>query len=173
MCVPAGSTLSGTSGITTCSAGSICCGVTAQTKDSDMTCYGVEDPLCPFGRQSTTTYIHMPYMYTGIRGTGVDSATTASSPPPPQLAGASSPPPPQLAGGGSAQTRRDGSGSAPIGIIIGGSIGAVALIGLAGVAFYCTQKKKPETANVQLTVIGGSSIPVEPLATPLTVVDKV
>ena len=106
-----------------------------------MICYGVLDPLCPFDRQSTTTYIHMPYMYTGIRGTGLDSATTSS-----------------LVGGG--------SGSAPIGIIIGGSVGAVALIGLAGVAFYCTQKKKPATASVQLTVIAGSSTTVEPSATP-------
>ena len=62
MRITAGSHLCGTSGTTTCRAGTTCCGVTAETKDTDMTCSGVGN-MCPVDRLSTVAYISVPYVY--------------------------------------------------------------------------------------------------------------
>jgi len=65
VCVPAGATLCGTSGTKTCPASTRCCGRTAATKNTDMTCNNIF-PLsdqCPIDRLSSTVYIAMPYIY--------------------------------------------------------------------------------------------------------------
>ena len=116
VCVPSGSILCGTSGTTACSAGTTCCGVTAQTKDTDMTCADA-GTICPLDRQSTTTYTAQPYVYTPSTG-GVVTDTP-----------------------GSALTD-DGSGGASMGTI-GGVAGAVVLvIAVALVVIFVAKKKK-------------------------------
>jgi hypothetical protein len=64
VCVPAGSQLCGTSGTTYCSAGHACCGTTAETKDTDMTC----EVDCPIERVSSIVVPAQPYMYPGGGG---------------------------------------------------------------------------------------------------------
>lgn len=75
ICVPATYTLCGTSGTTTCAATRTCCGNSPETKDTDMTCYGVMQD-CPADRRSSTNYDSKSAEYSYVR----------TAPPPPPLA---------------------------------------------------------------------------------------
>lgn len=62
ICVAAGYEICGTQGTTICAAGYMCCGRTAETKNTDMECASGSNS-CPNERRSDTSYGATPYVY--------------------------------------------------------------------------------------------------------------
>jgi len=73
-CVPATFTLCGTSGTTMCAATETCCGITVETKDTDMVCNELMD-TCPLEQRSDTTYRSPAYISPAKRAGSANLST--------------------------------------------------------------------------------------------------